>query len=140
MVTKIYIFVTDAAFVTKFGHILSPKVFLYAAPVAAAPMIMGLLVTSGEVIWLFTAFFAMAMGIMTDFSFNFMLVTLVGGIAGARGVFKCKTRNDIYWAGIRTGLVNAMLIAFLVTVTKIEQEGSLNEVYFTVAAGLSVGF
>ena len=138
-VTKVYLFVTDAAFVTKFGHILSPKVFLYAAPVAAAPMIMTLLISSGEVVWLFTAFMAIAVGIMTDFSFSFMLVTMVGGIAGARGVFKCKTRNDIYWAGVRAGLVNAALIAFLVTVTKIEQEGNLNEVYFTVLAGFVGG-
>ncbi len=137
--TKIYLFITDAAFVTKFGHILTPKVFLYAAPVAAAPMMMGLLVSAGEVVWLFTAFMAIVMGIMTDFSFSFMLVTMVGGIAGARGVFKCKTRNDIYWAGIRTGLVNAMLIAFLVTVTKIEQEGNLNEVYYTIFAGFVGG-
>lgn len=139
VLTKVYIFITDAAFVSKFGHILSPKVFLYAAPVAAAPMMMGLLVSSGEVVWLFTAFMAIAMGIMTDFSFSFMLVTMVGGIAGARGVFKCKTRNDIYWAGIRTGAVNALLIAFLATVSKIEQEGNFNEVYYTVFAGFVGG-
>ncbi|MBC7370432.1 MAG: HDIG domain-containing protein [Bdellovibrionaceae bacterium] len=138
-ITKVYLFVTDAAFVMKFGHILSSQVFLYAAPVAAAPMIMTLLISSGEVVWLFTAFMAIAMGIMTDFSFSMMLVTMVGGIAGARGVFKCKTRNDIYWAGIRTGLVNAMLVAFLVTVARIEQEGSVSEVYFTVLAGFLGG-
>ena len=139
LITKIYLFITDAAFAAKFGHILTPKVFLYAAPIAAAPMMMGLLVASGEVVWLFTAFTAFCAGIMTDFSFNFMLVTMVGGIAGARGVFMCKTRNDIYWAGIRTGAVNALLVAFLMTVSKIEQEGALNEVYVTVPAAFAGG-
>ncbi|WP_413288016.1 HD family phosphohydrolase [Bdellovibrio sp. HCB337] len=139
LITKVYLFITDAAFATKFGHILTPKVFLYAAPVAAAPMMMGLLVASGEVVWLFTAFMAFCVGIMTDFSFNFMLVTMVGGIAAARGVFMCKTRNDIYFAGIRTGLVNALLVGFLLTVTKIEQEGTLNEVYYTVPAAFIGG-
>jgi membrane-associated HD superfamily phosphohydrolase len=91
-ISKVYLFITDAAFVTKFGHLVTPNVFLFAAPVAAAPMMMALLMTSGELVWLFTAFLAIAMGIMTDFSFSFMLVTLVGGIAGARGVFKCQTR------------------------------------------------
>lgn len=137
--TKIYLFITDAAFASKFGHILTPKVFLYAAPVAAAPMMMGLLVTSGEVVWLFTAFMAICAGIMTDFSFNFMLVTMVGGVAAARGVFMCKTRNDIYTAGVRAGLVNALLVAFLMTVSKIEQEGTLNEVYVTVPAAFIGG-
>jgi hypothetical protein len=138
-ITKVYLFITDAAFASKFGHILTPKVFLYAAPVAAAPMMMGLLVTSGEIVWLFTAFMAVCAGIMTDFSFNFMLVTMVGGIAGARGVFMCKTRNEIYYAGLRTGVVNALLVAFLMTVTKIEQEGALNEVYVTVPAAFIGG-
>ncbi|HEY8270047.1 MAG TPA: HDIG domain-containing metalloprotein [Pseudobdellovibrionaceae bacterium] len=137
--TKLYLFITEAAFASKFGHILTPKVFLYAAPVAAAPMMMGLLVTSGEVVWLFTAFMAICVGIMTDFSFNFMLVTMVGGIAGARGVFMCKTRNDIYSTGVRTGLVNALLVVFLLTVSKIEQEGTLNEVYVTVPAAFIGG-
>lgn len=139
LITKVYLFVTDAAFASKFGHILTPKVFLYAAPVAAAPMMMGLLVTSGEVVWLFTAFMAFCMGIMTDFSFNFMLITMVGGITAARGVFMCKTRNDIYRAGVRTGAVNAVLVAFLMTVTKIDQEGSLNEVYYTIPAAFAGG-
>jgi hypothetical protein len=139
LLTKVYLFITDAAFASKFGHILTPKVFLYAAPVAAAPMMMGLLVASGEVVWLFTAFMAICAGIMTDFNFSFMLVTLVGGISGARGVFMCRTRNDIYFAGIRTGLVNALLVAFLMTVSKIEQEGTLNEVYVTVPAAFIGG-
>lgn len=137
--TKIYLFVTDAVFMAKYGHILTSKVFLFAAPVATAPMVMGLLISSGEVVWLFTAFMAICLGIMTDFNFNFMLVSMVGGIAGARGVFNCKTRNDIYFAGIRTGLVNSLLIAFLVTVTKIDQEGTLNEVYYTIPAGFVGG-
>lgn len=139
LITKVYLFVTDAAFAAKFGHILTPKVFLYAAPMAAAPMLMGLLMTSGEIVWLFTAFMAFCAGIMTDFSFNYMLVTMVGGIAGARGVFMCKTRNDIYIAGLRTGLVNALLVAFLMTVSKIEQEGAINEVYATVPAAFAGG-
>jgi hypothetical protein len=137
--TKVYLFITDAVFVTKFGHLLTPKVFLFAAPVAAAPMMMGLLVSSGEVVWLFTAFLAICLGIMTDFNFNFMLVTMVGGIAGARGVFNCKTRNDIYFSGLRTGLVNALMIAFLVTVTKMDQEGGFNEIYYTIPAGFLGG-
>jgi putative nucleotidyltransferase with HDIG domain len=139
LITKIYLFITDAAFASKFGHILTPKVFLYAAPVAAAPMMMGLLVTSGEVVWLFTAFMAFCMGIMTDFSFNFMLISMVGGISAARGVFMCKTRNDIYFAGIRAGIVNALLVAFLLTVSKIDQEGTLNEVYYTIPAAFIGG-
>jgi hypothetical protein len=139
LLTKVYLFVTEAVSITKFGHVLTPKVFLFAAPVAAAPMIMGLLVTSGEVVWLFTAFLAICLGIMTDFNFNFMLVTLVGGIAGARGVFNCKTRNDIYFSGLRTGTVNALLIAFLVTVTKIDQDAGFNEMYYMIPAGFLGG-
>ncbi len=139
LITKIFLFITDAAFVTRFGHFLTPSIFLYAAPVAAAPMLVGLLVVSGEVVWLFTAFLAICLGIMVDFNFSFMIVTLIGGIAAARGVFNCKTRNDIYFAGFRTGLINAVMIATVLTISKVDQEGAAKEILLCVPAGFLGG-
>ncbi len=86
-------------------------------------MLVGLLVTYGEIVWLFTAFLSVLLGIMVDYNYAFMFVSLVGGIAAARGVFNCKTRNDIYFAGVRTGCINALMIAFILTMTKFDQEG-----------------
>jgi len=137
--TKIYLFVTDAAFVSKLGHILPPAVFLYAAPVAAGPMLVGLLITYGEIVWLFTAFLSVCLGIMVDYNYSFMFVSLVGGIAAARGVFNCKTRNDVYFAGVRTGLVNALMIAFILTMTKFDQEGGVREILISIPAGFIGG-
>lgn len=139
LITKIFLFITDAAFVTKMGNLLPSSVFLYAAPVAAAPMLVGLLIVSGEVVWLFTAFLAICLGIMVDFNFSFMIVTMVGGIAAARGVFNCKTRNDIYFAGVRTGLVNAVMIATVLAITKIDQESGWREVLLCIPAGFVGG-
>ncbi|MNK26222.1 7TM-HD extracellular [compost metagenome] len=137
--TKLYLFITDAAFVSKFGYLISSTFFLFAAPVAAGPMLVGLLLTSGEVVWLFTAFMAVCLGIMVEFNFPFMLVTLVGGIAAARGVFNCKTRNDIYFAGVRTGIVNALMIAFVMSIVKMDQEGGLKEVLWAIPGGFLGG-
>lgn len=137
--TKIYLFITDAAFASKLGHILPPTVFLYAAPVAAGPMLVGLLISYGELVWLFTSFLAFSLGIMVDYNFSFMLVSLVGGIAAARGVYNCKTRNDVYFAGIRTGAVNALMIALILTMTKFDQEGSVKEILLSVTAGFFGG-
>jgi uncharacterized domain HDIG len=139
LLTKLYLFITDAAFVSKFGHLIDANFFLYAAPVAAAPMLVGLLLTSGEIVWLFTAFMSVCLGIMVDFNYSFMLVSLVGGIAAARGVFNCKTRNDIYFAGVRTGLVNALMIAFVLTISKIDQEGTMRQVLWAVPGGFIGG-
>lgn len=137
--TKVYLFITDAAFVSKLGHLLPSSFFLYAAPVAAAPMLVGLLLTSGEIVWLFTAFISVCLGIMVDYNYSFMIVTMVGGIAAARGVFNCKTRNDIYFAGVRTGVVNALMIAFILTMTKFDQEGGMREIIYAIPGGFIGG-
>ncbi|MFP5518845.1 MAG: HD family phosphohydrolase [Bdellovibrionia bacterium] len=137
--TKLWLFITDAAFVSKLSKTLPPQFFLYAAPVAAAPMMVGLLITYGEVVWLFTAFMAMSLGIMVDFNFAFMLVTFVGGIAAARGVYGCKTRNDIYWAGVRTGIVNAVMIGFVVYLSKFDQEVVWKDILWPIPAGFLGG-
>jgi len=139
LVTKVFLFITDAAFISKFGHLVAPSAFLYAAPVAAGPMLVGLLVTSGEVVWLFTAFMSIILGVMVDFNFSFMLVSMVGGIAAARGVFSCKTRNDVYFAGVRTGLVNALMIAFVLTIAKMDQDGGFREVLEAIPGGFLGG-
>jgi putative nucleotidyltransferase with HDIG domain len=111
VMTKIYMFITDAAFVSK-GDVIPANSLLYGAPVAAGPMLVGLMITAGEIVWLFTIFLAIALALMVDLNFNFvyLLVTAIGGIAAARGVVSCTKRNDIYWAGIRTGAVNASVL------------------------------
>lgn len=112
IMTKIYMFATDTFLATK-GAPIPANNFLFAAPVAAGPMLVGLMITAGEIVWLFTIFLAITLAFMVDpnFNFIFLLVTAIGGIAAARGVHSCTKRNDIYWAGVRTGLVNASVLA-----------------------------
>lgn len=137
--TKFYLLVVDLAFVSRYGDFLTHTVFLAAAPIAAGSMIVGLLITSGEIVWLFTAFLAISLGVMEDFHFPFMLMALVGGIAAARGVYSCKKRNDIYWAGLRTGLINALVLGFLLFVQKMSLDESLDEVWLVIPAGFLGG-
>lgn len=139
VVIKVFMYVMDAALVSKFTQWLTPTIILYAAPVALAPMIIGLLIPYGEVVWLFVAFYAFSLGIMEDFNLAFTLVSLIGGIAAARGVYNCKTRNDIYNAGIRTGVVNAILIGLVLLVSHIDQDNSSREIWFSVLAGFLGG-
>lgn len=136
---KIFLFIADAAFSSKLAHIIPPAVFLYMAPVAAGPMLVGLLISYGELVWLFTAFLSVCLGIMVDYNYSFMFVSLVGGIAAARGVYNCKTRNDLYFAGVRTGVINALMIAFVVTMMKFDQEGSGKEILLSIPAGFLGG-
>jgi putative nucleotidyltransferase with HDIG domain len=98
-----------------------------------------LLISYGEIVWLFTAFLSVCLGIMVDYNYSFMFVSLVGGIAAARGVYNCKTRNDLYFAGVRTGIVNALMIAFIMTMTKFDQEGSGREILLSIPAGFFGG-
>jgi putative nucleotidyltransferase with HDIG domain len=139
LISKIFIYVTDTSFVMKFSSTLNREVYLYLAPVAAGPMLVGLLIQSGEVVWLFSAFLALALGIMVNFNFPFMIVTLAGGIAAARGVFGCKTRNEIYFAGIRTGLINSVVIGLILTLSNYESPAFWNELSVGMVCGLFGG-
>lgn len=112
LLTKVYMFITDAAFAAH-GDAIPANSLIFGAPVAVGPMLVGLMISAGEIVWLFTIFLSIALALMVDPNFNFvyLLVCAIGGIAAARGVVSCTKRNDLYWAGMRTGLVNASVLA-----------------------------
>lgn len=140
IMTKIYMSITDAAFANKASSIPANSI-LFAAPVAVGPMLVGLMITAGEIVWLFTIFLAIALAFMVDANFNFifLLVTAIGGIAAARGVHSCTKRNDIYWAGVRTGLVNASVLA-VVTFLQPAEDSFLTSLAWNVSLGFAGGF
>lgn len=137
--TKMFLFLMDSAFLVRFGTAIPITAFLFAAPVAAGPMLVGLLVTYGELVWLFTAFLSVVLTFMVDMNFMFFTTSLIGGIAAARGVYACKKRNDIYWAGLRTGLINAVVIAFLTLFRHLGETDLLVQLAWNVPAGLLGG-
>lgn len=139
VVTKVFVFLTETAFLAKFGGDIPGDIFLFAAPVAAGPMLVGLLISSGEVVWLFSAFLAIVMGVMTDLNLVYMVYTLAGGIAGARGVYSTKKRSDLYWAGVRAGVINVVVVALMVTIAKLEQDGFRQEILGAIPAGFLGG-
>ncbi len=113
VVTKIFLFFTRTTFLSEIGATIPQEVFLFAAPVASGPMLVGLLISSGEIIWIYTLFSAVTLSFMADMNFPFFIVTAIGGIVAARSIHGYKKRNDIYWSGLHTGWVNALGIAFL---------------------------
>lgn len=138
-ITKFFIFLTNTAFSSAFGSMIPEAAFMFAAPAAAAAMLVGLLITAGEVVWIFSLFISVVLGLMVDMRFSYMLVTVVGSLAAARGVFGCKARNDLYLAGLRTGLVNALMILLVVTVQHFGDESYMRQLLWTVPAGLISG-
>lgn len=139
IITKFFIFLTNAAFSSHFGSMIPEQAFMYLAPVALGPMLVGLLIVSGEVVWIFTLFMAIVLGVMVDFKFGFVLVSVVGGLAAARGVHKFKRRNDLYWAGVRTGLVNAVMVLLVTTILSRNDENFLSTLAWSVPAGFLSG-
>lgn len=139
IITKFFIFLTNAAFSSHFGSMIPEQAFMYLAPVALGPMLVGLLIVSGEVVWIFTLFMAIVLGVMVDFKFGFVLVSVVGGLAAARGVHKFKRRNDLHWAGVRTGLVNAVMVLLVTTILSRNDENFLSTLAWSVPAGFLSG-
>ena len=56
LVSKVFLFLTHATFVHSLGEHIPPNFFIYLAPVAMGAMLVGLLVTSGELVWLYIIF------------------------------------------------------------------------------------
>ena len=137
--TKFYLFLVNAAFAMRFGSTIPESAFLFSAPVACATMLVGLLITSGEVVWIFSLFVAVVLGLMVDMKFSFVLTTIVGSLAAARGVYGCKARNDLYIAGVRTGLVNALMVMLVVTVQHYGNESYMRQLLWAVPAGFMSG-
>ena len=113
IVIKFMLFVANEAFVDRFPR-LHPSFYLYILPVTFGAMMVGLLIPFGEVVWLYSIFWAIVAGFVAEHSYTFMIITFATSMVAARGVYGCKKREDIYWAGIKTGLVAAGLI-FLIT-------------------------
>lgn len=137
--TKLFLFIMEAAFVQRTGAMMNLEFFRALAPLATAPMLVGLLISSGEVILVFTAFMAVCLGIMEDFNFGIFLSALLAGIAGARGVQNCKKRNDIYLAGLRAGGVNAIVMATFQVVTRYDSDLVLSNLMMLVGAAFAAG-
>lgn len=139
IITKIFLILTDQAIVARLGGAVPQSAFLYLAPVATGSMLVGLLVTSGEVVWLFTVFLAAVLSLLVDMNFGFFLVAIISGIAGGRGVFGCKQRNDIYHAGIRVGLVSAVTILLVTLLQQLGDPQLLHSLLWNVPAGFMAG-
>ena len=141
VITKLYLFIVDGSFVDEFSSTIPASSFLFAAPVAAGPMLVGLLIPYGEIVWLFTLFLSVVIALMVDPSYYFpmLLFSVVGGIAGARGVYSCKKRNDIYWAGIRAGLINSLVIGVVTFIISIREMGFLDHLVWNVTFGFVAG-
>lgn len=137
--TKFFLFLMNTAFTMRFGSTIPESAFLFAAPVASGTMLVGLMLTSGEVVWIFSLFLAVVLGLMVDMKFSFLLTTVVGSLASARGVYGCKTRNDLYLAGVRTGLVNALMVMLVITVQHYGNESYMRQLLWTVPAGFVSG-
>ncbi len=140
ILAKFVLFLFVETMQDKFGSIPT-SAYKYLLPVAAGPMLVGLLVYSGEVVWLFTVFLSAALGFMMDMSFPYFIFVSVGGIAAARGVYSCKKRNDIYMAGLRVGLVN-MVVTILVTFLSSQLDQGIpigQQVFWNALAGFVSG-
>jgi hypothetical protein len=66
-------------------------------------------------------------------------VTAIGGIAAARGVHSCQKRNDIYRAGIRTGLVNGLVLAVVTFLQPAGDVGYMHHLVWNIPLGFAGG-
>lgn len=137
--TKTFLFVTEGSILTRFGSVLPTELFLALAPLASGPMLVALLFTSGEVVFIFSIFLGVIIGMMAGQSYFWALSVWISGLAAARGVLSCKTRNDIYFGGIRAGIVTAFVLGCWQIVQNYQSPNVVRDFIFLVGAGFSSG-
>lgn len=137
--TKGLLFVTETALIERFGSKIPLAAFLFFAPIAAGPMLASLLLNSAEVVWIFTVFLSLVVAAMSDMNILVLVVSVIAGIAAAKAVFACTSRNDIYWAGLQTGLIKALAIVLIYSIDHIGSETLWYELIWAAGAGLLSG-
>lgn len=137
ILSRVFIFVIDTIMVDKYG--IPQIAYLVAAPIAAGPMLVGLLMLSAEIVLIFTVFLAVVLAVMTQLNLSLFLVAIIGGIAAAHGVFGCTKRNDIYKAGLRTGIVNAVAIFLIYVIGHMGESDVIRGTLLSVTGGFIGG-
>lgn len=135
---KFVLFVANTALVEVFTEI-PPSFYAYLVPVSAGSMLVGLLIPFGEVVWLFAVLLSVVSGLLLDRNFSYMIITFTSAIVAARGVFGCKTRGDLYLAGLKTGGVNAALIFCATLIEQSHSNTLIKQLTWNTPAGLISG-
>ncbi len=138
-ITKLFLFVTENSLLVRFGNVLPNHFFLFFSPLAAGSILVALLIPIGEVVFIFTLVLSIVVALMSQLSFPLAFVVCVGGLAAARGVQNCKARNDIYWAGMRSGLVMSLSMFCLFAFDHPFSPSFLRESLWMMFAGFSSG-
>lgn len=137
--TKTFLFVTENSFLNRYSSFLPSDVFLALAPLASGPILVALLLTNGEVVFFFSLLLGCVVGMMVEQSYIWALCVWVAGVAASRGVLNCKTRNDIYSAGIRSGIVNAFVIGCWQLVQNYQSPNVIRDLLILVGSGFFSG-
>lgn len=139
VISKFFTFLTESALLDRYGELIPQGVFTYLAPIAAGPMLVGLLIYQPGLVWVFIVFLSTIMAAMFEMDITLFVVSLLGGVTAAHGVVGCTNRNDIYWAGIRTGFVNAIAVVFMYSLVNMGQSGLLYSLLWVSMAGFVAG-
>ena len=89
---------------------LTLEFFFYLAPLTFVSLILGVLILSGELIWIFTLFMSFLYAMFFNFQMYFFFYAFLGGLVASRYVYFSKKRSDIYLTGLRVGLVNVFMV------------------------------
>lgn len=140
-VSKVFLFLADQNIIEKLGGgIIPAQAMILLAPVFLGPMLIGLLLPVGEVVWLFAVFFAVVLSMLIDLNLHYFLFVLIGSVVAGRGVLGCSQRNGLYKAGLRIGVVNAISVCLFGALKYGGEPEFWNHLIWTIPAGFLSGW
>ena len=137
-IAKTSLFVFDLV-MDKYSSTIPQGVLVYAIPFALAPMLVGMLLASAEIVWIFTLFSSLVMASLLDMNVTFLLVSLIGGISGARAIYACKNRNEVYMAGVKTGGTAAFTVLLVHSLVSLGEQDLYMQLIWNVSAAFVGG-
>ena len=111
LITKLLLYIWSQPSISSSEPLSFLKpIMIFMTPVALGPMLIGLLIRPLYLGWGFTVFSSIIISNMTEMNLEFFIFYLCSGLAAIYGVYDCKRRNDIYKAGIYTGLISGLVL------------------------------
>ncbi len=118
---------------------LTLEFFFYLAPLTFVSLVLGVLILSGELIWIFTLFLSFLYAMFFNFQMYFFFYAFLGGLVASRYVYFSRKRSDIYFTGLRVGLVNVFMVFVILSWTSWEQDMFWHHFFWQALAGFVGG-
>jgi len=134
--TKVSLFVVDA--LRDHFQNIPESAYQFAIPIGVTAMLVRLLM-NGRVALMFSLALAITFGFILEQNFLYSIYVFIGSLVAVMGVSQVKARTDLYKAGFKIGIVNALTVTAILAMKSTEPIFNLTEIPYDVIGAFISG-